>query len=107
MVVGEEVSEDVGGTTVSGKFAIGSQLHFHLETHSTICKPNEEGGLDVTCSTQYIDAVQRTIATTLGIKESTINMSVRRLGGAFGGKVQIIPILERDPFSSKFTLNAR
>merc|ERR1719204_410646 len=28
-----------------------------------------------------------TIATTLGIKESTINMSVRRLGGAFGGKI--------------------
>ena len=86
---------------MSGKFAIGSQLHFHLETHSTICRcgdiivivlcivsrPNEEGGLDVTCSTQYIDSVQRTIATTLGIKESTINMSVRRLGGAFGGKV--------------------
>ena len=83
------MSEDVDGTTVSGKFAIGGQLHFHLETHSTICKPNEEGGLDVTCSTQYIDSVQRTISTTLGIKESTINMSVRRLGGAFGGKVQI------------------
>ena len=99
VVEGEEVSEDADGTTVSGKFAIGSQLHFHLETHSTICRcshiivlrivsrPNEEGGLDVTCSTQYIDSVQRTIATTLGIKESTINMSVRRLGGAFGGKV--------------------
>ena len=98
VIEGEEVSEDVDGTTVSGKFAIGGQLHFHLETHSTICKPNEEGGLDVTCSTQYIDSVQRTIATTLGIKESTINMSVRRLGGAFGGKVQIIPISGKDPF---------
>ena len=57
-----------------------------------VSRPNEEGGLDVTCSTQYIDSVQRTIATTLGIKESTINMSVRRLGGAFGGKVQKVVI---------------
>ena len=38
VVEGEEVSEDSDGTTVSGKFAIGSQLHFHLETHSTICR---------------------------------------------------------------------
>ena len=59
-------------------------------------RPNEEGGLDVTCSTQYMDAVQMTIATTLGIKESTINMSVRRLGGAFGGKVCLLA------FHSKF-----
>ena len=44
----------------------------------------------MTCSTQYMDAVQRTISTTLGIKESTINMSVRRLGGAFGGKVCLL-----------------
>ena len=57
---------------------------------ATLPRPNEEGGLDVTCSTQYMDAVQRTIATTLGIKESTINMSVRRLGGAFGGKVCLL-----------------
>ena len=52
----------------------------------------------MTCSTQYIDSVQRTIATTLGIKESTINMSVRRLGGAFGGKVQKVLIGDRTPF---------
>ena len=59
----------------------------HIAVRCILSRPNEEGGLDVTCSTQYIDSVQRTIATTLGIKESTINMSVRRLGGAFGGKV--------------------
>ena len=60
----------------------------HIAVLCILCRPNEEGGLDVTCSTQYIDSVQRTIATTLGIRESTINMSVRRLGGAFGGKVR-------------------
>ena len=38
VVEGEEMDVGADGITVSGKFAIGGQLHFHLETHSTICR---------------------------------------------------------------------
>ena len=75
-----------GDKTVTGEFQIGSQYHFHLETQTCIVKP-EEDGFTVSSSTQYVDMVQRLVAATLNIKESDINMSVRRLGGAFGGKI--------------------
>jgi len=76
---------------VSGEFEIGSQYHFHMETHSCICKPNEDGGLDVTSATQWMDLVQSVMATVLGLKENQINMTVRRLGGAYGGKTTNSP----------------
>jgi len=71
---------------IKGEFQSGSQYHFHLETQICICRPIEDG-LDVICATQWMDAVQKLIAKTLGMKESDINMSVRRLGGAYGGKI--------------------
>ena len=64
----------------------GTQYHFHLETQTCIAKP-EEDGMTVSSSTQYVDVVQRMVAAHLNMKESDINMTVRRLGGAFGGKI--------------------
>jgi len=72
--------------TITGEFNSGSQYHFHLETQTCICRPIEDG-LDVFCATQNVDLVQRTIASNLNMKESDINMTVRRLGGAYGGKI--------------------
>ena len=43
--------------------------------------------MTVSSSTQYVDIVQRMVAAHLNMKESDINMTVRRLGGAFGGKI--------------------
>ena len=33
-----------------------------------------------------MDAVQKTVAKTLGINECDVNITVRRLGGGFGGQ---------------------
>ena len=88
VVEGEvEKEEEEGMTKVQGEFAIGGQLHLHLEPHTALARPNEEGGLDMVVSTQHMDAVQAAVAATLGLKEHTVNLQVRRLGGAFGGKL--------------------
>ena len=47
----------------------------------------EEDGVQVISTTQYMDAVQKIVAGALGIKESDVNLTVRRLGGGFGGKI--------------------
>ena len=99
---GEELVDDDENTTVTGEMEVGGQLHFHLETHSTICRwmnltnqtkkeiqmkydnitnkpsprPNEEGGLDVTCSTQYIDMVQR-VSRYIGRYERNVHFFCR------------------------------
>ena len=81
-----EAELSAGNDIVAGEFEIGSQYHFHLETQTCIVTP-EEDGVQVISTTQYMDAVQKIVAGTLGIKESDVNIRVRRLGGGFGGKI--------------------
>ena len=82
--VDEEMSK--GEVTVSGEFESGSQYHFHLETQTCVVIP-EEDGVRLVSTTQYMDSVQRTVAGVLSMRESDVNISVRRLGGGFGGKI--------------------
>ncbi|XP_058788820.1 xanthine dehydrogenase/oxidase-like [Phymastichus coffea] len=71
---------------IKGSYECGPQYHFHMETQSCVCIPVEDG-MDVFSSTQYMDLVQGSIATVLGVKINSINVSVRRLGGAYGAKI--------------------
>ncbi|CAG9811454.1 unnamed protein product [Chironomus riparius] len=73
-------------TSVSGKFFIGSQYHYYMETQTCICIPNEKG-MEVYSSTQWMDAVQTVISESINMPRNQINMYVSRLGGGFGGKV--------------------
>lgn len=71
--------------TLKGNFRTGSQYHFHMETQSVVCHPREDG-IDVYCSSQYHDHVQNTVSSALNIPTNAVNVTVRRLGGGFGGK---------------------
>nr|XP_014274699.1 xanthine dehydrogenase-like isoform X2 [Halyomorpha halys] len=78
-----------GGTIthkISGEFEMGSQFHFTLEPHVCFCIPKEDE-LDVYSSTQWMHNTQAAIAKVLGVKMNSVNLYVKRLGGAFGGKV--------------------
>lgn len=71
---------------VSGRIQCGNQYHMALETQITICNPTEDG-FEVFSSTQWVDRCQKSIAMVLGIPDSCISLSVRRLGGAYGSKI--------------------
>ncbi|CAG0884273.1 unnamed protein product [Darwinula stevensoni] len=84
----ESYDEVVGKAkyTLEGEIEFGSQHHFYLETQVCICVPVEDG-LDIYPASQSIDDLQDVVAQTLGIPNNRINIRVRRLGGAFGGKI--------------------
>ncbi|XP_012221434.1 xanthine dehydrogenase/oxidase isoform X2 [Linepithema humile] len=67
-------------------FSCGSQYHYTMETQSCVCVPVEDG-MDVYPTTQWIDIIQVAIADVLGIKNNSINVSVKRIGGAYGAKI--------------------
>ncbi|CAH1402822.1 unnamed protein product [Nezara viridula] len=70
---------------IRGEFEMGSQFHFTLEPQACFCNPKEDG-LDVYSSTQWMHNTQSAIAKVLGIKMNRVNLYVKQIGGAFGGK---------------------
>lgn len=74
--------------TVSGHFEIPStQYHYHMETQQCLCVPIEEDCMDIFSSSQWTDTTQLAVSEVLNVDESKLNLSIRRLGGAFGGKI--------------------
>lgn len=70
---------------VVGKFDIGSQYHYTMETQTTVCIPAEDG-IDVMSSTQWVHLVQVAVSRCLNIPNNNVNMVLRRIGGAYGCK---------------------
>lgn len=71
----------------AGDFEIGAQYHFHMEPQTTFAFPNEEGGVDVYCATQYMDVVHIAISRCLKVSQSKVNIFLKRIGGGYGGKI--------------------
>jgi len=71
---------------VSGTISQGTQYHYHMETQTSLCLPTEDG-IDVFTTTQFIDNVQFAISQITGFPKNKITVSVKRLGGGYGGKI--------------------
>ncbi|KAI1765417.1 xanthine dehydrogenase [Hypoxylon sp. FL1150] len=70
-----------------GTTKLGGQEHFYLETNAALAIPHaEDGSMEVYSSSQNLAENQIFVAQVLGVPMSRINMRVRRLGGAYGGK---------------------
>ncbi|KAG5346531.1 XDH dehydrogenase, partial [Acromyrmex charruanus] len=78
---------------LEGEVRIGGQEHFYLETNAVIVVPREENELEVFCSTQHPTEVQKLIAHVLNIYINRVKVSVKRIGGGFGGKESRAAIL--------------
>jgi xanthine dehydrogenase large subunit len=72
--------------TLSGEFRVGGQEHFYLEGQVCVTTPGEDGDFMVHSSTQHPTEVQHICSRLLGIEYNKIIVSVRRMGGGFGGK---------------------
>ncbi|WP_097461984.1 xanthine dehydrogenase molybdopterin binding subunit [Mangrovitalea sediminis] len=71
---------------LSGEQRVGGQEHFYLEGQACIATPSEDGGVFVRTSSQHPTEVQKLVAEVLGVPITEVQVEVRRMGGAFGGK---------------------
>lgn len=77
-----------GAIVVEGEFRLGGQEHFYLETNTTLAVPTEGGGLAIHTSTQAVAKTQNLVAHVCGVPAHKVVCHMRRMGGAFGGKVR-------------------
>ncbi|NHF74233.1 xanthine dehydrogenase molybdopterin binding subunit [Paracoccus xiamenensis] len=70
---------------VSGRLRVGGQDHFYLEGQIAMAVPDAEG-VEVFVSTQHPSEVQHMVAHSLGVASNRVVVTVRRMGGGFGGK---------------------
>ena len=82
----EEEEKKEGLTTIEGELDLGSQYHYYMETLSAVCRPKEDRQIQLWATTQWMDFTQSIVAAALGIQKNHIDMSVKRLGGGYGGK---------------------
>ncbi|CAN9498154.1 unnamed protein product [Ophioblennius macclurei] len=77
-----------------GEIQLGGQEHFYMETQSMLVVPvGEETEFNVYISSQWPTLTQDAVAETLGIPSNRVTCHVKRIGGAFGGKVTKTSIL--------------
>jgi xanthine dehydrogenase/oxidase len=70
-----------------GVTRMGGQEHFYLETNAAMVIPNaEDGAVEVWSSTQNAMETQIFVSEVLGVPSNRVNVRVKRMGGAFGGK---------------------
>jgi len=71
---------------IEGELKTGGQEHWYLETQSSIAVPGEDNEIKLFSSTQHPSETQAIVAEVLGINRNDVEVEVRRMGGAFGGK---------------------
>lgn len=71
---------------IKGKMKTGAQEHWYLESQVALCIPGEEDEMMVYSSTQHPSETQALVADVLGVGRNQVDVEVRRMGGAFGGK---------------------
>ncbi len=71
---------------LQGKMVVGGQDHMYLEGQIAFAIPGEDEDVEVFSSTQHPSEAQHMVAHVLGIASHAVTVSVRRMGGGFGGK---------------------
>ncbi len=72
--------------SLKGELRTGAQEHWYLETQTALAIPQEGNEMMVYSSTQHPSETQAIVAKVLGIQRNEVEVEVRRMGGAFGGK---------------------
>lgn len=72
--------------TLEGNIKTGPQEHWYLETQSALAIPGEDKEMLLVASSQNPAETQTIVAEVLGVDKKDVEIEVRRMGGAFGGK---------------------
>jgi xanthine dehydrogenase molybdopterin binding subunit/xanthine dehydrogenase small subunit len=72
--------------TMQGRFEMGGQEHFYLETQAAWAERGEDGSMALVSSTQHPGEVQSIIARLLDVPANKVVVQSPRMGGGFGGK---------------------
>lgn len=72
--------------SLEGKFFVGGQEHFYLETQCALAYLDEGESMLVQSSTQHPTETQEIVARVLGVEKNRVVVQSLRMGGAFGGK---------------------
>jgi xanthine dehydrogenase/oxidase len=88
-----------GATTLSGNDCVivagtqktGCQIHFYMETQSCFSEPGEHKKMKLHPSSQSPTSIQSDAAGTLNINANNVDVSIKRLGGGYGGKTTRTP----------------
>lgn len=72
--------------SIEGTLKTGGQEHWYLETQSCLAIPEEGNEMKIFSSTQHPSETQAIVAEVLGVQKNEVEVEVRRMGGAFGGK---------------------
>ncbi|NSW45952.1 MAG: xanthine dehydrogenase molybdopterin binding subunit [Bacteroidales bacterium] len=71
---------------LSGRLRTNGQEHWYLETQSALAIPREDNEILIYASSQNPSETQAIVAEVLGIPKNEVEVEVKRMGGAFGGK---------------------
>ena len=71
---------------ITGRMIVGGQDHMYLEGQVALALPGEDDDIEVYTSTQNPTEAQHMVAHVLGVPSNAVVVSVRRMGGGFGGK---------------------
>lgn len=71
---------------LEGVLNINGQEHWYLETQTALALPGEENEIKIYASSQNPSETQTIVAEVLGISKNEVEVEVKRMGGAFGGK---------------------
>ncbi len=71
---------------LTGEIYLRGQEHFYLEGQIACALPEENGGMTIYASSQHPGELQKLVAEVLALPFNQVQVEVRRMGGAFGGK---------------------
>ncbi|XP_039453634.1 uncharacterized protein LOC120432483 [Culex pipiens pallens] len=74
-----------GPIKVKGRHDLHGQYHYTMETQTCFCEPIEDG-MNVYSSTQSPNLIHVAVSQALGVSANSLNVVVRRAGGAYGAK---------------------
>jgi len=86
---------DEADVVLEDTFKTGRAYHAQLETKSSVCRPDPNGGITVWPTTQTIHNTRQLIGEIFDLKLSDINVKKMPLGGSFGSSIQmnsVVPI---------------